>query len=112
MSLSTILLKFGNKDIGLWLFGPVSSSDLKTGTILDNFNFVGYLPRLIEILNTSERTGAMMSIEHFSNFVGEEYKPCDFLLGRDNISVFIQSCVNGWKKKDGIGNMFLLTKSR
>ena len=54
----------------------------------------------------------MISIEHFSNFVGEEYKPCDLLLGRDNISVFIQSSVNGWKKKDGIGNMFLLTKSR
>ena len=29
----------------------------------------------------------MMSIEHFSNFAGEEYKPCDLLLGRDNISV-------------------------
>ena len=32
------------------------------------FQFVGYLPRLIDILYTSERTGAMMSIEHFSNF--------------------------------------------
>ena len=54
MSLSNILLKFDNKDIGLLLFGSVSSSDLKSGTILDNFNFVGYLSRLIEILNTSE----------------------------------------------------------
>ena len=85
---------------------------LKTGTILDNFNCVGYLLRLIEILNSSERTGAMMSIEHFSNFVGEEYKQCDLFLGKDNISVFTQSYVIGWKKKDGIGDMFLLTKSR
>ena len=95
MSLSNILLKFDNKDIVLLLFGSASSSDLKLSTILDSFNFVGYLSRLIEILNTSERTGATMSVEHFSNFVGEEYKPCDLLLGRDNISVFTQSYVNG-----------------
>ena len=37
-----------------------------------------------------------MSIEHFNNFVGEEYRPCDLLLvGRDNISVFTQSYVIG-----------------
>ena len=49
----------------------------------------------------------MMSIEDFSNFVREGYKPCDFLLGRDNISDFTQSYVIGWKKKDiGIGDMF------
>ena len=46
----------------------------KTGTLSDNFNFVGYLPRLIEIINSSERKRAMMPIEHFSSFVGEEYK--------------------------------------
>ena len=67
----------------------------KTGTILDNFNFTGYLVRLIEILNSSERTGAMMSIEHFSNFVREEYKPCDLSLAKDNIPVFTQSYVIG-----------------
>ena len=54
----------------------------------------------------------MMSIQHFSNFIGEEYQPCDLLLGRDNISDFTQSYVIGWKKKDGVGEMFLLTKSR
>ena len=73
----------------------MSSSDLKTGTILDNLNFVGYLRRLIELLSSSERTGTMMSIEHFSNLVREEYKPCYLFLGGDNISVFAQSCVNG-----------------
>ena len=29
----------------------------------------------------------MVWTEHFSNFVGEEYKQSDLLLGRDNISV-------------------------
>ena len=58
------------------------TAPLKTGTTLDYFNSVGYLPRPIEILNSSERTGAMMSFEHFSNFVGEECKLCDLLLGR------------------------------
>ena len=53
-----------------------------------------------------------MSIEHFSNFVGEEYKPCDLSLAKDNIPVFTQSCVIGWKKKDGIGEIFMLTNSR
>ena len=53
-----------------------------------------------------------MSIEHFSNFVREEYKPCDLSLAKDNIPVFTQSYVIGWKKKDGIGDIFMLTKSR
>ena len=54
----------------------------------------------------------MMPIQHFSSFVGEEYKPCDFLQGRDNISVFRESYVIGWKNEDGIGDIVLLTKSR
>ena len=55
---------------------------------MDNFSFVGYLPRLIEVFNTSERTGAMRSIEHFSDFVREEYLPCDLLLGSDNRAIY------------------------
>ena len=39
------------------------------------------------MINSSERTRAMMPIQHFSSFVGEEYKPCDFLQGRDNQSL-------------------------
>ena len=56
-----------------------------------------------------------MSIEHFSNFVGhvgEKYKPCDLSLTKDNILVFTQSYVIGWKKKGGIGDIFMLAKSR
>ena len=60
MSLSNILLKFDNKDIVLLLFGSVSSSDLKLSTILDNFNFVVYPSRLIEILRVSlPKTGPL-----------------------------------------------------
>ena len=51
-----------------------------------------------------------MSIEHFSNFVGhvgEKYKPCDLSLTKDNILVFTQSYVIGWKKKGGIGDIYI-----
>ena len=37
-----------------------------------------------------------MWIEHFSNFVGEEYKQSDLLLGRDNISVHTIQYILRW----------------
>ena len=58
ISLSNILLKFDNQDMDL---GP--SLHLNTGTIVDIFNFEGYLPRLIDILNT-EYFGTKSHIRH------------------------------------------------
>ena len=58
ISLSNILLKFDNQDMDL---GP--SLHLNTGTIVDIFNFEGYLPRLIDILNT-EYFGTKSHLRH------------------------------------------------
>ena len=58
ISLSNILLKFGNQDMDL---GP--SLRLNTGTIVDISNFEGYPPRLIDILNT-EYFGTKSHLRH------------------------------------------------
>ena len=38
-------------------------------------SFEGYFPNVTEILNISERIGAMILLTHFNNFMGEEYSP-------------------------------------
>ena len=58
ISLSNILLKSDNQDMDL---GPLLH--LNTGTIVHISNFKGYLPRLIDILNT-EYFGTKSHIRH------------------------------------------------
>ena len=63
-------------------------------------------------MSISERTGAVTALEYLSSLVGEEYKPYDLSFGTSNISDINSSGKTGWKKKDEIGDLHLLTKSR
>ena len=64
---------------------------------------------MIDILSNSDRTGAIIELDSLSYLVGEEYKPLDLSFGMDNISERISSGKTCSKKKDGSGDIHLLT---
>ena len=64
MIFSKILIKLGNNDIGLQ----------NIGVILYKLSSKGYFSNVTEILNISERMGAMILLAHFNNFMGDDHR--------------------------------------
>ena len=64
MIFSKILIKLDNKDIGLQ----------NIRVILYKLSLKGYFCDVTEILNISERMGAMILLAYFNNFMGDDHR--------------------------------------
>ena len=68
-------MKLDKKDVGLQLSASFDSLLLYTGVILHNLSLEGYFSNVTEILNISERKGAMILLAHLNNFMVDDHRP-------------------------------------
>lgn len=60
-----MLLKIHRRDIGLWLFGAVSSPALKIGITFAILSFMGKVPDSMEALKIQAKGTHKICCEHF-----------------------------------------------
>ena len=64
------------------------------------FNLEGYCPVKKEVFIIFANGRESTLLEDFNTRTGQEYKPCDVLVGRSKISFSSSMEVAGWKKNE------------
>ena len=86
--------------MGRQLLGSVSSPPLRMGITFVYFNLDGYCPVKMELFIVCANGRESTLMEDFNTRTGQEYKPCDLLVGRSKISVSSSMELTGSKKNE------------